>query len=139
MLCLDNNVVGKFARPDPDATVVSYLKDEASEPWAVPATVMFEYLRSYSSPAAVHRHQQALTQRIERVLALDEDVAGDAVLLEHSLGQRDVSLDLADLLHAATARANDATFVTCDASDFDVAPVRQVMDLDIIEPADPNR
>jgi predicted nucleic acid-binding protein len=40
---------------------------------------------------------------------------------------------LADLLHAATARANGATFVTCDASDFDKAPLHQLMDIDIIK------
>ena len=139
MLCLDNSVVAKFARPDPDANVVSYLKDNASEPWAVPATVMFEYLRYYSSQSAVHQHQHALNQRIQRVLSLNEDVAVEAVLLEHSLTKQDVSLDLADLLHAATARANDATFVTCDASDFDKAPIHQLMDIDIIEPTDTNQ
>jgi predicted nucleic acid-binding protein len=139
MLCLDNSVVAKFARPDPDANVISYLKDNSSEPWAVPATVVFEYLRYYSSQSAVHQHQHALNQRIQRVLSLNEDVAVEAVLLEHSLTKQDVSLDLADLLHAATARANDATFVTCDASDFDKAPIHQLMDIDIIEPTDTNR
>jgi len=139
MLCLDNSVVAKFARPDPDANVISYLKDNSSEPWAVPATVMFEYLRYYSSQSAVHQHQHALNQRIQRVLSLNEDVAVEAVLLEHSLTKQDVSLDLADLLHAATARANDATFVTCDASDFDKAPIHQLMDIDIIEPTDTNQ
>lgn len=139
MLCLDNSVVAKFARPDPDANVISYLKDNSSEPWAVPATVMFEYLRYYSSQSAVHQHQHALNQRIQRVLSLNEDVAVEAVLLEHSLTKQDVSLDLADLLHAATARANDATFVTCDASDFDKVPIHQLMDIDIIEPTDTNQ
>jgi predicted nucleic acid-binding protein len=50
-----------------------------------------------------------------------------------------VSLDLADLLHAATARVHDATFVTCDASDFDKTPIHQLMDIDIIEPTDSNQ
>jgi predicted nucleic acid-binding protein len=104
MLCLDTSVVAKFARPDPDANVVSYLNRNASEPWAVPATVMFEYLRYYSSQSALHQHQYALNQRIERILSLGEDVAVAAVLLEHSLTQHDINLDLADLLHAATAR-----------------------------------
>jgi hypothetical protein len=31
------------------------------------------------------------------------------------------------------ARANGATFVTCDASDFDKAPLHQLMDIDIIK------
>jgi predicted nucleic acid-binding protein len=138
MLCLDNSVVAKFARPDPDANVVAYLKDNASEPWAVPATVMFEYLRYYSSSAAVNQHHHALNQRIQRVLSVNEDVAVEAVRLEHSLTQQDVSLDLADLLHAGTARANGATFVTCDAADFDKPPIHQLMDIDIIEPTDSN-
>ncbi|MFC6864147.1 type II toxin-antitoxin system VapC family toxin [Halomicroarcula sp. GCM10025817] len=136
MLCLDNSVVAKFARPDPDANVVAYLKRNASDPWAVPATVLFEYLRYYSSQSAVNQQHHALTQRIQRVLALNEDVAVEAVLLEHALTKQDVSLDLADLLHAATARANDATFVTCDTEDFDRPPIRQLLDIAIVEPAD---
>jgi hypothetical protein len=102
MLCLDNSVVAKFARPDPDSNIVAYLKRNVSEPWTIPATVLFEYLRYYSSQSAVHQHLHALNQRIQRVLSLNEDVAVEAVLLEHSLSQQDVSLDLADLLHAAT-------------------------------------
>lgn len=139
MLCLDNSVVAKFARPEPDANVVSYLKRNASEPWGVPATVVFEYLRYYSSQSAVRQHRHALDQRIQRVLPLTGDVAVEAVLLEHSLAQHDVSLGLADLLHAATARERGATFVTCDASDFDNAPVRQLLDVDVIEPAEPTQ
>lgn len=46
--------VTKFARPVIYANVVSYLKDNVSEIWAVPATVMFEYLCSYSIQSAVH-------------------------------------------------------------------------------------
>lgn len=139
MLCLDNSVVAKFARQDPDANVVSYLKRNASEPWAIPATVTFEYLRYYSSQSAVHQHQHALNKRIQRILPLNEDVAVEAVLLEHSLTQHDVRLDVADLLHAATAREGGATFVTCDAADFDKAPIHQLMDIDIIEPAEPEQ
>lgn len=136
MLCLDNSVLAKFARPDPDANVVSYLKRNASEPWAIPVTVLFEYLRYYSSGSAVHQHKHALDQRIQRILPLNEDVAVEAVLLEHSLTQHDVRLDLADLLHAATARENGATFVTCDAADFDRAPIHELMDIASIEPAE---
>ncbi|WP_419181195.1 PIN domain-containing protein [Haloarcula pelagica] len=133
MLCLDNSVVAKFARPDPDTNVIGYLKDNASEPWVIPATVMFEYLRYYSSQSAVHQHQHALTQRIQRVLPLTESVAIEAVLLENSLAKQDCSLALADLLHAATARECGATFVTCDTANFDKPPLHQLMDIDIIE------
>ncbi|MFC6977124.1 type II toxin-antitoxin system VapC family toxin [Halomicroarcula sp. GCM10025709] len=136
MLCFDNSVVAKFARPDPDANVIAYLKQHAKEPWAIPATVLFEYLRYYSTQSTVNQNHHALNQRIQRVLPLNEAVAVEAVLLEQSLSQQDVSLDLADLLHAATARENSATFVTCDASDFDKAPIHQLLDLDIVEPAD---
>lgn len=136
MLCLDNSVVAKFARPDPDTNVVSYLKRNATEQWVVPATVMFEYLRYYSSQSAVHRQQQALTENIEQIAPLNGDVAVEAVLLENSLAKQDISLNLADLLHAATARESGATFVTCDSSDFDKAPIHQLMDIDIIEPAE---
>lgn len=136
MLCLDNSVVAKFARPDPDTNVVSYLKRNASEQWVVPATVLFEYLRYYSSQSAVHRQHQALTENIEQIAPLNGDVAVEAVLLENSLAKQDISLNLADLLHAAIARERGATFVTCDASDFDKAPIHQLLDIDIIEPAE---
>ena len=48
------------------------------------------------------------------------------MLLEHSLDQQDISLNLADLLHAAT-------FVTCDAADFDRPPVHELLDVDIVD------
>ncbi|MBX0304305.1 type II toxin-antitoxin system VapC family toxin [Haloarcula salinisoli] len=133
LLCLDNSVVAKFARPDPDSSVVSYLQRNASEAWAIPATVLFEYLRYYSEASAVHQHHHALTQRIERVLPLTEGVAVEAVLLEHSLDQQDIRLNLADLLHAATAREHDATFVTCDAAAFGRAPVQELLEIDIVD------
>ncbi|TQQ79966.1 type II toxin-antitoxin system VapC family toxin [Halonotius terrestris] len=138
MLCFDNSVVAKFARPDPDENVVSYLQRNASQPWTIPATVLFEYLRYYSSQSAVQQQHHALTQRIQRVLPLNGTVAVEAIHLEHALATQEVTLDLADLLHAATARENNATFVTCDVADFDNAPVRQLLDIDIIEPVQPD-
>ncbi|ERH05489.1 MAG: hypothetical protein J07HN4v3_01090, partial [Halonotius sp. J07HN4] len=88
MLCFDNSVVAKFARSDPDENVVSYLERNASEPWVIPATVLFEYLQYYSSQSAVHEQHHALTQRIERVLPLNEAVAVEAVLLGQKLTQQ---------------------------------------------------
>lgn len=134
MLCFDNSVVAKFARSDPDENVVSYLKRNASQPWAIPASVLFEYLRYYESQSAVQQQHHALTQRIQRVLPLNEAVAVEAVNLEQALFSQDIGLALADLLHAATARENNAIFVTCDVADFDKAPIRQLLDIEVIEP-----
>lgn len=134
MLCFDNSVVAKFARPNPDENVVSYLERNASQPWVIPATVLFEYLRYYSSQSAVQQQRHVLTQQLQRVLPLNEAVAVEAVYLEQALSNQDIRLALADLLHAATARENNATFVTCDVGDFDKAPIRQLLDIDVIEP-----
>jgi predicted nucleic acid-binding protein len=139
MLCLDNSVVAKFARPTPDDNVVSYLQQNASQPWAIPATVLFEYLRYYSSQSAIQQQYHALTRRIQRVLPLNEAVAVEAAQLEQILTDQEISLPLADLLHVATARENNATFVTCDIADFDKAPLRQLLEIDIIEPTPPDQ
>lgn len=138
MLCLDNSVVAKFARPDSDDNVVSYLEQNASQPWVIPASVLFEYLRYYSSQSAVQGQHLALTQRVQRVLPLNEAVAVEAVYLEQALSNQDIRLALADLLHAATARENNATFVTCDVADFDKTPIHQLLDIKIIEPVKPD-
>lgn len=138
MLCLDNSVVAKFARPTPDDNVVSYLQQNASQPWALPATVLFEYLRYYSSQSAIQQQYHALTQRVQRVFPLNEAVAVEAAQLEQALAAQEINLPLADLLHAATARENNATFVTCDVADFDKAPIRQLLDIDIINPTPPD-
>jgi len=134
MLCFDNSVIAKFARSDPDENVISYLEQNVSQPWTIPASVLFEYLRYYSSQSAVQHQHHALTQRIQRVLPLNEDVAVAAVRLEQSLSSQDITLGLADILHVATARENNATFVTCDIADFDRVPIHQLLDIDIIEP-----
>lgn len=134
MLCFDNSIVAKFARSDPDENVISYLERNASQPWTIPASVLFEYLRYYSSQSAVQQQHHALTQQVQRVLPLNEGVAVEAVHLEQALSSQDITLGLADLLHAATARENNATFVTCDVADFDRVPIHQLLDIDIIEP-----
>lgn len=132
MLCLDNSVLARFARPDADPAVVSYLKSHASESWSVPATVVFEYLSYYETPAAVRRQRNTLLDTFEEILPLTTDVAVEATLLQQSLTQQNVTLDVADLLHVATARNAGATFVTCDAADFDIPPIRQLLDVDIV-------
>lgn len=133
MLCFDNSVLARFARSNPDPNVVAYLKRHASETWAVPATVLFEYLRYFGSQSQIQRNRYALTQRIQRVLPLTEAVAVEAAILEDTLAGQNVSLNLADLLHAATAREAGATFVTCDANDFDKGTVHSLLDLDVID------
>lgn len=133
MLCLDNSVLAKFARPNPDPNVISSLEAYAGDPWAVPVTVLFEYLRYYSSASAVRAQHHELTAHIERVLPLTEAVAVEAVLLEQSLADQGVRLDLGDLLHAAIARERGATLITCD-SDFDRGPVRDLLDVDVVAP-----
>jgi len=48
------------------------------------------------------------------------------------LSEQGVSLPMADLLHAATARESGITFVTRDVEDFDTEPLRQLMQIEFI-------
>lgn len=47
MLYLDNDVLSKFARPNPDPAVVQYLKERHSGPWAISALVAYEFVSFY--------------------------------------------------------------------------------------------
>ena len=47
MLYLDNDVLAKYARPDPDPNVVHYLKQHSSEPWGISTIVAYEFLSYY--------------------------------------------------------------------------------------------
>lgn len=133
MLCLDNDVLRKFRKTDPDPAVVDYLADRASQPWCLPAIVAFEYLQYYDSTTEVHRQCRELEELFDEIVVLDVDVAVEATNIQNLLASTDTSLDLADLLVAATARVSGATLATANKSDFDKAPVHDLLDVEIVE------
>lgn len=135
VLCLDNSVLRKYAKEDPDPVVVDYLADRHAESWSVPAVVTYEFYRIAETPQDVRRARRRLHAIIDDVLPYTDAVAAETATLETTLEQQDVHLDIADLLHAATAREAGATFVTADANDFDRPPIHDLLDLEIVRPA----
>lgn len=135
MIALDNSVLAKYARRDPDPNVVSRLQRYSSHRWAAPSIVTWEFYSAYSSASDVRRVKRELDGVLDEVLPFTDDVAASAAILDASLADHDVTLDTADLLIAATARDAGATLVTADA-DFDAGPLRDLMDVDVVEPAD---
>ncbi|ELZ20569.1 plasmid stability protein StbB [Halosimplex carlsbadense 2-9-1] len=133
MICLDNSVLRKFADPDPDPQVVTYLDSHASEVWIVPAIIAYEFYSVESDRTAVQRLQLLLREAIDEIRPFTDDVAVEAAVLEGSLQKQNRSLGTADLLSAATAREAGATFVTADKRDFDKAPLHELLELDIID------
>ena len=133
MICLDNSVLRRFARPNPSPGVDEYLKENASVPWVIPATVAFEYYVFYDTQAEIRTQQRLLNSRLDGILPLTDEVASEAAQLQTLLAEHDIALDLVDLLHVATARDSGATFVTRDAGDFDKQPLKDLLSIDIID------
>ncbi len=51
MILLDNNIIRKYAHPDPDEAVLNYLSEHRTEPWGISAIVLFELLSFYDTQA----------------------------------------------------------------------------------------
>lgn len=134
MICLDNSVLSRFASQTKFPAVTAHLSDHSTEPWTIPGTVAYEYYSYFDSDSAIRRQQHRIDERFDAVLPVTDDVSAEAARIETALESHDISLDTADLLHAATARDAGATFVTCDADDFDRPPIRDLFDLDFVDP-----
>jgi predicted nucleic acid-binding protein len=132
MIVLDNTIIRKYARPDPDEAVLNYLSEHRTEPWGIAAIVLFEFLSYYDTQSKQRMLRSQLEQAVDNVISFDAETAAEAASMESSLKAADVSLDDVGLLIAATARQHQATFVTAD-KDFDKTPVHELMDIDIID------
>lgn len=133
MLFLDNDVLRKYARPEPDQEVVEYLAGKRSEPWALPAVVVYEFLSFYDTQQKRDRRHRQLSEAVDEIAAFDEKAAKEAATLESLLESAGSSLDPADLLIAATVRDRGGSLATCNANDFDKAPVHELVDVDIVD------
>lgn len=132
MLYLDNSVLRKAVENPPDPTVADYLRDHATEPWAIPATVAWEYLSYYAEDGRRREERRFLEQIFEEIAPIDLDVADEAARLRTRLDAVDRSLQAADLLHLATARCGDGHFVTADR-DFDVQELYDLVEITVID------
>jgi predicted nucleic acid-binding protein len=132
MICLDNDVFTRYASRASYPAVDRYLADHVNEPWAVPALVLFEYLNQFGSHDSIRIERENAVDAVDTVLVFDADVAQEAANLGARLATTGTSLDLADLLIAATARANGATLVTRNSNDFDKAPIHELLDVDLV-------
>jgi predicted nucleic acid-binding protein len=133
MICLDNSVLRRLANPRPSPAVDSVLAEHSSDPWVIPATVAFEYYAHYDTQGEIRQQQRLLTERLDGILPFTNAVAAEAARLQLLLEKQDVSLGIADLLHAATAREAGVTFVTRDAANYDTEPLKQLLSLKIID------
>lgn len=133
MICLDNDVLRKFADPDPDPAVVEYLTDHRADTWILPSIVLFEYLQLYSDHSRIRKERRQIERVVDAIAPLDADVATQAANMNARLAAAGTSLDFADLLVAATARERNATLATANKRDFDKTPIHQLMDVDIVE------
>lgn len=136
MICLDNDILRKYARPDPDPNVVTYLSSRRSESWILPSVVVFEYLQNFSAANRIHTERQQLEQHFDSVASLDGDVAEESANIRARLATAGTSLAVPDLFVAATARANGATLATANRRDFDKTPVHELLDVDIVSTTD---
>lgn len=133
MILLDNSIIRKYARPDPDDAVLNYLSNHRTEPWGISALVLFEFLSDYDTQSKQRTRRSHLTQAVDDVISFDGDTAAEAASMETSLKAAGVSLDDVGLLIAATARQHQETFVTADKNDFDKTPVHELLDIDIVD------
>lgn len=133
MILLDNNIIRKYARPEPDEAVLDYLSAHRTEPWGISAIVLYEFLSYYDTQSKQRARRGQLTQTVDDVIPFDADTAAEAASMETSLDGAGVSLGDVDLLIAATARQHQATFVTADKNDFDKHPIHELLDIDIVD------
>lgn len=133
MLFLDNDVLAKYARPDPDPQVVTYLKDHHAEPWAISAIVAFEFLSYYDQQRQRRKLETLQTEVVDEITPFDTQTALEAANLQNALGKTQTSLSTGDLLIAATARQHGGTLATANKNDFNKPQIHELMTVDIVD------
>lgn len=136
MLFLDNDVLAKFARPDPDPAVVEYLKRRRADSWAVSALVAYEFLSFYSKSRRQEKLRQLEDHVVNEITPIDAETSLEAATMRELLADAGTSLDTGDLLVAATARQHSGTLATANRNDFDTPAVRDLLDVDIVPTAE---
>lgn len=132
MIVLDRDVLVKWLGPDPDAQVVSHLKQYSQDEQTIPSLVAFESYKACSSRSRMKQVQQVLRAQLDRIIDFTDDTALEAAYLDERLRTQGVSLNPVDLLNLATAHEEGATFVTHNKRDFDKRPIRELADVDVV-------
>lgn len=132
MICLDNDVFSRYASKESYPAVSDYLASHSTEPWLLPAVVLFEYLQQYSAHDAIRTERQNAEHSVDGIIPIDGNVAEEAANIRARLSSAGTSLDVPDLLVAAGAREHGCTLATRNKNDFDKSPIHELMDVDII-------
>ncbi len=132
MLYLDNDVLAKFARPDPDPAVIEFLKQHRTESWAISTIVAYEFLSFYSQSRRREKLQLLEQRIVNEITPFETRTSLEAANIQELLTNTDTSLDTGDLLIAATARQHGGTLATANKNDFDKPAVRQLLDVEIV-------
>jgi predicted nucleic acid-binding protein len=94
---------------------------------------LYEFLSYYDSQSRRRQERRQVESRVDAVLPFDADCALEAATIENLLDSAGTSLDAGDLLIAAIARNAGARLATANKNDFDKEPIRQLLDVDVIE------
>lgn len=132
MLYLDNDVLAKFARPNPDPAVVQYLKNHSSEPWGISALVAYEFVSFYPQSQRQGKLRQLEQNVLDEISPIDAQTSLEAANLGSLLENAGTSLDTGDLLVAATARQHGGTLATANKNDFDRQPIHELVDVELV-------
>ncbi|MFW5950205.1 MAG: type II toxin-antitoxin system VapC family toxin [archaeon] len=132
MLYLDNDILAKFARPNPDPVVVQYLRDRHAEPWGISALVAYEFLSFYPRSQQQEKLRQLEEDVLNEISPIDTRTSLQAANLRSLLGDAGTSLDTGDLFVAATTRRHGGALLTANANDFDKQPIHELLDVEIV-------
>ena len=132
MLYLDNDVLAKFARPNPDPAVVQYLKEQSSEPWGISALVAYEFVSFYPQSQRQAKLRQLEQDILNEISPIGTQTSLEAANLRSLLQHAGTSLDTGDLFVAATARQHSGTLATANKNDFDKQPIHELLNVEIV-------
>ena len=128
---LDTCVLSEVLKPRPEARVLTWLEQQPEEELYISALTIGEFrkgaclLNDAARRRKVERSVQSILTRVgERILPVDEKVAGSWGELQAQAKRSGKVLSAVDALLAATAVAHDLTLVTRNVSDFQPTGVR---------------
>jgi len=132
VICLDNDVFSRYASQQSYPAVSEYLAAHSTDIWYLSSVVLFEYLQRYSAHNTIQSQRRNVEQSVDSIIPVDAAIAEEAANIRARLATAGTSLDVPDLLIAATARTWEATLVTRNKNDFDKRPVHDLLNVDII-------
>lgn len=136
MIVLDNDVLVKFARSDPNPSIVDQLRQYRDKDWTIPSLVAYEFYKACSNRSKMRTAQTELERHLDQIIEFSNDAALEAAYLDGKLMSQGINLDPVDLLNLATAHAMDGIFVTHNKNDFDKKPIHDIAEVEIFHTPD---